>query len=554
MFATTASPACFGIATHRGAVSTRPHDRSLRLDASESGWSGLHARGADAGSVRGAMGRSVPELPIGVREGEVLAEKYKIGETLGAGAMGVVVAARHLLLDQRVAIKFLVPRAQEHPASVARFMREARATARIKSEHVVRVLDVAVLDTGIPYIVMELLEGCDVAEWLRRRGPLPTDQACDFILQACDAVHEAHGLDIIHRDLKPSNLFVVHDEIGVQTIKVLDFGISKMTEIVPATIGPAEWKQRSVVTEDRATIGSPHYMSPEQMESARDVDARTDVWALGVTLYELVTGRLPFEGASFLQVYSSMAAETPRHLRASLTRVRPDLVEVILKCLERNRERRFGSLSDLAMALVAFGSSRAPTYVERMVRSVPRGVVSCGHPEDVTPNSSLRPVPEGGRTLASPRARVPEKAEGRAVWLSVALAFAAIVLLGLVLWASVSSGVPSVRSERPASVESAARASPRRPVATVEGTSAASSRTVVNAAPPAAPASAPAAFELAGAPGRARPAIRKPIDAAKSAGPPPSPPAPKAVPAVAPPSSLPSPGADSDWAPPDVPK
>jgi serine/threonine protein kinase len=505
------------------------------------------------------MGRRVPQLPIGVREGEVLAEKYVIGETIGAGAMGVVVAARHLLLDQKVAIKFLVPRAQEHPTSVARFMREARATARIRSEHVVRVLDVALLDTGVPYIVMEFLEGCDLAEWLRRRGPLPAEQACDFILQACDAVHEAHGLDIIHRDLKPPNLFVVHEASVVRTVKVLDFGISKMTEITPATIAPHEWakyKERSVVTEDRTTIGSPHYMSPEQMESTRDVDPRTDVWALGVTLYELVTGRLPFDGATFLQVYSSIAAETPAHLRASLTCLAPGLAEVIIKCLERNRERRFASVNDLAMALVAFGSIRAPTYVERLARSGSRDVGASRQVEDATPSPRVLPISEGPKTLPSPGGGVREKAAAPTARRPVALAWPAVVLLlGLVAWVSGLRRVLPVGSDGPASLKSAAEASSHPLVAGFDEPAATSTQTLVDAAPPEARESVPPAPRPASVPMRANPASRQPFDAAKSSGPsPPSRPTPNAPTPVAPPSSLAAPPADSDWVPPDVPK
>ena len=563
MVVAAAFPMGFDVATRRVAMSTKPRDRALRLDVREFGWSSHRARGNPAGSDRGAAGYSVPKLPIGVREGEVLAEKYRIGETIGAGAMGVVVAARHLLLDQKVAIKFLVPRAQEHPSSIARFMREARATARIKSHHVVRVLDVAVLDSGVPYIVMEFLEGCDLAEWLRRRGSLPADEACDVILQACDAVHEAHGLDIIHRDLKPPNLFVVHQASVVQTIKVLDFGISKMTEVTPGTIGPNEWKAGSVVTEDRTTIGSPHYMSPEQMESARDVDARTDVWALGVTLYELITGRLPFEGASFLQVYSRIAAETPGHLSASLAGVAPGLSEVIMRCLERNRERRFGSVSDLAMALVPYGSGRAPAYVERIARSGPRAV---GAPSDATPSPRVLPLPEVDKTLPSPVARTPAgpiptpaaatrtpaaaNGEERRARRPVLLGASGIAVLVLVLWASAPRRAPSAASDGPASVKTEAKPSPLAP-AGFDAVLESPRPTVADASGPATSTSVPASPVAAATHINARvpPPVPPPLGSVKA---PPARPSPSARPDAAPSTQAGSAASDGEWVPPDV--
>jgi len=168
------------------------------------------------------------EQAASVSVGEILAGKYRIDRVLGAGGMGVVVAAHHLQLDERVAIKFLLPEMLAQQDAVMRFSREARAAVKIKSEHVARVTDVGTLETGAPYMVMEYLEGIDLAE-LVRRGPLPITQAVDFVLQACEAIAEAHALGIVHRDLKPANLFLATLPGGVQSVKVLDFGISKLT-------------------------------------------------------------------------------------------------------------------------------------------------------------------------------------------------------------------------------------------------------------------------------------------------------------------------------------
>jgi eukaryotic-like serine/threonine-protein kinase len=207
----------------------------------------------------------------GVREGDILAGKYRVERVLGIGGMGVVVAAHHLQLDEKVALKFLLPEALGNSEAVARFAREARAAVKIKSEHVARVIDVGTLPNGAPYMVMEYLDGGDLAAWLQERGPLPIEQAVEFVLQACVAVADAHALGIIHRDLKPANLFCVRRSDGQLSIKVLDFGISKMTPFGGS--GP------SAMTHTSALMGSPLYMSPEQMRSAKDTNPRTDIWA-----------------------------------------------------------------------------------------------------------------------------------------------------------------------------------------------------------------------------------------------------------------------------------
>src|SRR6188768_2962187 len=204
-----------------------------------------------------------------LREGHVLAGKYRIERVLGQGGMGVVVAATHLQLGERVALKFLLPQAIHNPEAVERFAREARAAVKIKSEHVARVSDVGLLESGAPYMVMEYLEGYDLSTWLQQRGPLPVEQAVEFILQACEAIAEAHALGIVHRDLKPANLFVIQRADGVLSVKVLDFGISKATGL----IGSGD------MTTTSAVMGSPYYMSPEQMGSTKDTDTRADIWA-----------------------------------------------------------------------------------------------------------------------------------------------------------------------------------------------------------------------------------------------------------------------------------
>jgi serine/threonine protein kinase len=293
----------------------------------------------------------------GVKPGDVLAGKYRVERVLGEGGMGIVVAARHLQLDEMVALKFLLPEALGNPASIARFIREGRAAVKIKSEHVARVSDVGQLENGAPYLVMEYLDGGDLDAWLRQRGALPVEQAVEFVLQACVAVAEAHALGIVHRDLKPANLFCVRRSDGQLAIKVLDFGISKLTDA--SASGPA-------MTRTSAVMGSPLYMSPEQMQSSKRVDARTDLWALGVVLYELITGRSPFLAESVMELAVKIANEPPPPLRSLRPEAPAGLEGAIVKCLQKNPAERYANVGELAQALAPFAPLRARSSVERI--------------------------------------------------------------------------------------------------------------------------------------------------------------------------------------------
>ena len=299
------------------------------------------------------------ELIAGVRIGDVLAGKYRVERVIGRGGMGVVVAARHLQLDERVAIKFLLPSALANEEAVARFDREARAAVKIKSEHVARVIDVGRLETGAPYMVMEHLDGGDLDAWVRERGPMPVEQAVEFVIQACEAIAEAHALGIVHRDLKPANLFCVRRADGLLAIKVLDFGISKMDA------GGAGRQ-----TSTGAIFGTPAYMSPEQMRSSRSVDARADVWSLGVILFELVSGRVPFEGDGFAAMVLLAATGDPLPLRALRPEVPEGFERVVNRCLMKAPEQRFADVADLAFALAPHAPARAKPGIERIQRTL----------------------------------------------------------------------------------------------------------------------------------------------------------------------------------------
>jgi serine/threonine-protein kinase len=289
----------------------------------------------------------------GIREGDILAGKYRVERLLGVGGMGAVVAAQHIQLEDRVAIKFLLPEVRERGDAVMRFLREARAAVKIKSPHVARVTDVGTFDNGLPYMVMEYLEGSDLDRWLTEQGPLPIAQACELVLQACEAIAEAHALGIVHRDLKPANLFVVRRPDGSQSVKVLDFGISKMPQ---STTGVG-------LTRTAVVMGSPMYMSPEQIESTRDVDARSDIWALGVILYELVTGAVPFDGSQFAELAMQIITQPPKPLRDRCAHAPPGFEQVVLKCLEKQAANRFQSVAELAAQLAPFAPPRAQRSV-----------------------------------------------------------------------------------------------------------------------------------------------------------------------------------------------
>jgi serine/threonine protein kinase len=256
----------------------------------------------------------------------------------------VVVAARHIHLDAPVALKFMPHEALSDHALVNRFLREARATARLRGEHVIRVSDVGELDSGAPYMVMEHLQGQDLGALLASLGPPPVASAAEYAIQACEGLDEAHRAGIVHRDIKPSNLFLTRRPNGTPCIKVLDFGISKSVRMLHAS----EFMHS---TSDHAIFGTPLYMAPEQMRAARDVDARADVWSLGATLFELLAGTVPFPASSIVTLAYRIANEGPPTLRDRRPEIPEGLERIVLRCLERDPDRRFPDARSLAAAL-----------------------------------------------------------------------------------------------------------------------------------------------------------------------------------------------------------
>jgi serine/threonine-protein kinase len=323
--------------------------------------------------------------------GSLLAGKYRIEAVLGAGGMGVVLAATHIYLQQKIAIKLMHASTARRPIAVERFLREARVAMKLRGEHAVRILDVGLLPTGLPFIVMEHLTGRDFGAVLEADGSLGLPRAVDYLLQACEAIAEAHALGVVHRDLKPSNLFLTTRVDGSPWVKVLDFGIVKVGDAVlrsdpleatvPSSTLPSAPRLDLAQTLDqhdgsgfagenrtatRAVLGSPRFTAPEQLRSPRDVDARADIWALGILLYTLLAGVPPFDGDSFDEL---KAAVEERQI-PPLTGVPARLIAALERALAKSPEARYASVADFAEAIAPFGSSAAGASVECIQRVV----------------------------------------------------------------------------------------------------------------------------------------------------------------------------------------
>jgi serine/threonine-protein kinase len=320
------------------------------------------------------------------RAGARIDGKYVVESVIGAGGMGVVVAARHVALGTRVAIKLVRPLAtRDLRVTIARFEREARIAAQLNSDHVVRVEDVGALPDGTPYMVMELLEGTDLRKLVLERGPLPVADAVGYLRQACVGVAEAHRAGIIHRDLNPSNLFLALQPDGASRLKVLDFGIARLTHDVAT---PS-------LTASAHLLGSVHYMSPEQMRSARTVDERSDVWSLGAILYELLTGGPAFAGDTMPETCAAVIFRPPPPIASARSDVPQRLEAIVHRCLAKRREERYASVDALAGDLDRFARELSvgtmPTVPSDTIPSVS---------VRVPPSQSLPPSSHGAVSVA----------------------------------------------------------------------------------------------------------------------------------------------------------
>ncbi|HVY29147.1 MAG TPA: serine/threonine-protein kinase [Polyangiaceae bacterium] len=432
------------------------------------------------------------------REGDILAGKFRIERVLGVGGMGMVVSAMHIHLDERVAIKFLLPEALSNGEAVARFGREARAAVKIKSEHVARVIDVGALETGAPYMVMELLRGHDLSNILRDSGALPVHLAVQYVLQACEALAEAHAIGIVHRDLKPANLFLTARADGSPCIKVLDFGISKVT-------GKSGSGSDMGMTRTQSIMGSPLYMSPEQMASAKDVDQRSDIWAIGCVLYELVTGRVPFEAETMPQLCTLILHAEPPSPRTIRPEIPEQLEQAILRCLRKPREQRYANVAALANDLAFFAPDAGPRSAER----ISKVLSSSGITSPELSSSNLHSRTAGANTASQAWGNTQTARKSRAMWLGLA-GGAAVVAIALIAWKATSSphtappeGTAVVAAKPPAEPPTAVAP----PVAAAPAPAApAVPTTTPSAAPPVTAAPAPEATPTPGT--KPKPSVR----------------------------------------------
>ncbi len=315
-------------------------------------------------------------------EGDVVDGKYRIERLIGEGAMGCVYRAHHLVLGHGVAIK-LLREAAETEETRTRFVREGRATMALRSDHVVRVFDMGVLPSSTPYMVLELLEGTDLRSLISTRGALEVSVAVDYVLQVCEALAEAHSSGIVHRDIKPQNLFLTRRPDGTPCVKLLDFGVSKMTEVSQSS---------HELTMSQVMLGSPVFASPEQIRDSSKVDARTDVWSLAVVLYMLVGGGRPFDGADLPALCASIMVDEPRPLSSRCPAVPPELEAVLLRCLEKSRDMRTANVAELARQLAPFATEQGRVSAERVVRVYPASASpgpSLGHSPNEPPITDL---------------------------------------------------------------------------------------------------------------------------------------------------------------------
>jgi serine/threonine-protein kinase len=373
--------------------------------------------------------------------GSVVAGKYRIEGLLGRGGMGVVALGRQLELDRPVAIKFLRAPLALDARPLQRFVREARIIARMRSEHVVRVFDVG-REMQVPFIVMERLRGHDLSKEIEGE-PLSVERTVEFVLHACEALGEAHSLGIVHRDVKPSNLFVAEGFGGRESLKVLDFGVSKWLA-PPRDLGTA-----SISTEEGA-VGTPAFASPEQLAHPEDIDGHTDVWALGVVLYQALSCALPFQAETIPALYSLIIGGAPAPF-PNERGVPAELVAVIERCLRRDPRERYASMLELARALAPFAAARALGIIDSLatLATAERAPEISEEPEELDSplSTTLEFSQSTPRAVEPPGVSSPKRPKGT---LTRVLLLAAVGLGGLAVWgtrASAPTGAPATAND-----------------------------------------------------------------------------------------------------------
>ena len=297
-----------------------------------------------------------------MKVGEVIDSKYELVRLIGQGGMGSVWEGRHVQIGRRAALKFLHPQVAHNAEIASRFLREAQAAAAIGSDHIVDIYDVGQLPNGVPYLVMEYLDGEDLASVLKRGGRLEPGRAVELILQLCEALEPAHERGIVHRDLKPANLVLVQREKTGLWLKVLDFGIAKVQAELSG--------QSRSLTKTGTTIGTPIYMAPEQFQRAKTVDHRADIYSAGVILYQLLSGCLPFEADTYEELIVAVVTEEPTPLRDARPGIDAGLESVVMRSIARDAKARFESMGELAKALQPFAAQEVES-IQRVAPAIP---------------------------------------------------------------------------------------------------------------------------------------------------------------------------------------
>ena len=316
------------------------------------------------------------ELPV--EPGDLIGGKYRVDRVLAVGGMGAVLEATHKTLRKRVAIKLMLPELTGHKEAVKRFLHEAHAAASLDSDFIAGVSDVDTLDDGTPYMVMDFIEGESLADLLDD-GPLPIERAVDICMQVCLGLQVAHTHGVVHRDIKPSNLMLTTTSSGEARAVILDFGIAKIDN---------PFGSSASLTNTRAMLGSPAYMSPEQVGNAKNVDRRTDIWSLGVVLWQMLTGESLFGAETVAEVLAAILRDDPGPPSALRARVPPELDEVVLRCLERQRGDRYGTAHELLHALAPFATQRARLSLVRL-SDRPPPLSTAGSGVEASPSTSL---------------------------------------------------------------------------------------------------------------------------------------------------------------------
>ena len=449
-----------------------------------------------------------PTPPIEL--GSVVADKYRLDRVIGFGGMGIVCAATHLELGTPIAVKFVRPERAADERAAARFLTEARAAAQLQSQYACRVMDCGRLPSGSPYIVMEYLTGQDLRTLVDTGGPLEVEAAVLLALHACEALAEAHTKHIVHRDVKPENLFVAESPGGAPLLKVLDFGISKQLSPLLAP--------RSL-TDSTESMGSPFHMSPEQMLDPSNVDSRTDIWSLGVVLYEILTGQMPFGGETAPQLCANVMTTEPLPPQAHRADIPDGLARVILRCLEKDKTKRYADVGELSQALQEFGGPAGPLAAAHVEQILGRSGTITTEPPAAMPAPSDEHASVESRGVVGSIPGVPRRGLG----LRVSVVLVLVVASGLAAMALKRSMTPVELEPLPAAAPSLS-APPSEPAAPAPSASTSISRPSPRKPKPASHPATPAPLKPAATPAPLKPAATPaaPKPAATSAAPKPA--------------------------------